>query len=195
MVLIGGDTGQQPGGEEWGGGGGHLRGDRVPRGGPTDSTEVSPPLMYWNSLISPRHWYFAYINIDSIINYRKWYQFKIVLMWNTRHWYLCKILLLFNVNYRFLDNARNLCLGKKQFPCEFWNLACVFWNVYCMELYKSSVLGMQNSRIVELSTVRVDLQLGILQCIKVVLNNRKYPYFTDTCIPHIPKNSIQKTFP
>lgn len=62
LILIGGDTGQQPGSEEWGGGGGHLRGDRVPRGGPTDSTEVSPPLMYWHSLINPRLWYiFTYL--------------------------------------------------------------------------------------------------------------------------------------
>lgn len=57
LILIGGDTGQQPGGEEWGGGGRLLRGDRVPRGGPTDSSEVSPPLIYWHSLINPRLWY------------------------------------------------------------------------------------------------------------------------------------------
>lgn len=71
----------------------------------------------------------------------------------------------------------------------------VFFKMYtvCI-LYKSSVFVIQNSRIVELFTVHVDLQLGILQCIKVVLNNRKYPYFTDTCIPHMPKNFIQKTF-
>lgn len=68
---------------------------------------------------------------------------------------------------------------KNSFPCEFWNLACVFGNVYCMELYKSSVLGIQNSRIVELFTVHIDIQLGILQCIRLVLSNRKYPYFTD----------------
>lgn len=132
--------------------------------------------------------------IDSFINYRKWYQFKIVLMWNTRQWYLCKILLLFNVNYRFLDNARNLCLGEKQFPQWILKSSLCFQDVYCMELYNSLVFVIQNSRIVELFTVHVDLQLGILQCIRLVLNNRKYPYFTDTCIPHMPTDSIQKTF-
>lgn len=52
----------------------------------------------------------------------------------------------------------------------------------------------QNNKIIKLFTIHVNLQLKILQYIKLILNNKKYPYFTNTYIPHIPTNSIQKTF-